>query len=76
MTNKEDENIYGKGITDSEFRNLIIMYLLGNDWYIVDPIAQTQVNEVALNEILYKYLNKKQLNKILNKPYKNFIKGE
>ena len=59
MTNKEDENIYCKGITDSEFRKLIIMYLLGNDWYIADPIAQDQVNEVALNEILYKYLNKK-----------------
>lgn len=47
-----------------------------DDWYVADPIAQDQVNEVALNEILYKYLNKKQLNKILNKPYKNFIKGE
>lgn len=76
MTNKEDENIYCKGITDSEFRKLIITYLLGNDWYIADPIAQDQVNEIALFEILYKYLNKEKLNKILNKPYKNFIKGE
>lgn len=76
MTNKEDENIYCKGITDSEFRKCIITYLLGNDWYISDSIVQNQVNEIALLEILCKYLNKKKLNKILNKPYKNFIKGE
>lgn len=70
------KNIYCNGITDSEFRKLIIKYLMGDDWYTADPIDQNQVNEIALIEILYKYLNKKELNKILNKPYKNFIKGE
>lgn len=35
--NREDkDNIFGVGITDSEFRQFIIDYLLGKDWYVVD----------------------------------------
>jgi hypothetical protein len=51
----DPENIYGVGISDAYFRSFIIDYLLGPDWYVVDPIGQTQVNEVALLEILEKY---------------------
>lgn len=54
--NREDkDNIFGVGITDSEFREFVIDYLLGRDWYIVDPLGQTQINEIALYEILNKY---------------------
>ncbi len=54
--NREDkDNMYGVGVSDSEFRKFIIDYLLGEDWYVVDPIGQTQVNEIALYEILEKY---------------------
>ena len=54
--NREDkDNIFGVGVTDAEFRNFIIDYLLGNDWYVVDPLGQTQVNEIALHDILNKY---------------------
>lgn len=54
--NREDkDNIYGVGISDAGFRKFIIDYLLGEDWYVVDPIGQTQVNEIALYEILEKY---------------------
>lgn len=56
--NREDkDNIYGVGLTDSEFRNYIIKILLGNDWYVVDPISHNQVNEEAMYAILDK-LNK------------------
>lgn len=51
----DPENIYGVGISDAHFRDFIIDYLLGPDWYVVDPIGQTQVNEVALLKILEKY---------------------
>ena len=55
-TNREDkDNIFGVGISDAEFRRFVIDYLLGEDWYVVDPIGQTQVNEIALHEILEKY---------------------
>lgn len=54
--NREDkDNIFGVGISDTEFRQFIIDYLLGEDWYIVEPIGQTQINEIALYEILEKY---------------------
>lgn len=65
--NREDkDNMFGVGITDAEFRKFAIDYLLGEDWYIVDPLGQTQINEVALEEILTKYSRryKKETRKI------------
>ena len=57
--NREDkDNIFGVGVSDAEFRMFIIDYLLGTDWYIVDPLGQTQINEIALYEILEKYSKK------------------
>lgn len=54
--NREDkDNIFGVGISDAEFRVFIIDYLLGKDWYVVDPLGRTQINEIALYEILEKY---------------------
>lgn len=54
--NREDKgNIFGVGVSDAEFRKFIISYLLGDDWYVVDPLGQTQINEIALYEILEKY---------------------
>ena len=54
--NREDkDNIFGVGVSDAEFRKFIIDYLLGEDWYVVDPLGQTQVNEIALATILSKY---------------------
>lgn len=54
--NREDkDNMFGVGITDTEFRKFAIDYLLGEDWYVVDSLGQAQVNEIALAEILNKY---------------------
>ena len=54
--NREDkDNMFGVGVSDAEFRTFIINYLLGEDWYVVDPLGQTQINEIALYEILKKY---------------------
>ena len=53
--NREDkDNIFVVGVSDAEFRAFIINYLLGEDWYVVDPLGQTQINEIALYEILEK----------------------
>ena len=52
---KDKDNIFGVGVSDAEFRTFIINYLLGEDWYVVDPLGQTQINEIALYEILEKY---------------------
>ena len=54
--NREDkDNIFPVGISDAEFRKFAIDYLLGEDWYVVDPLGQDQVNEIALIGILEKY---------------------
>lgn len=52
---EDKDNMFGVGITDAEFRQFAIDYLLGEDWYVVDPLGQTQINEIALEQILTKY---------------------
>lgn len=57
--NRSDkDNIFPVGVTDEEFRRFCIEYLLGSDWYVVDPLSQKQVNEYALSDILHKYSKK------------------
>ncbi len=59
--NREDKgNIFGVGISDAEFRRIIIDYLLGSDWHGFAVIAKAgsledQVNEEAMYQILEKY---------------------
>ena len=54
--NREDkDNIFGVGITDREFIAYAIEYLLGRDWFVVDPLGRNQINEIALYDILNKY---------------------
>lgn len=52
---EDKDNIFGVGISDAEFRRFIIHYLLGENWYVVNPLSQAQVNEIALYNILEKY---------------------
>ena len=54
-TREDKGNMFGVGVTDAEFRTFIIQYLLGEDWYVVDPLGRSQINEIALYEILKKY---------------------
>lgn len=57
--NRDDkDNIYCTGISDEEFIYFAIKYLLGDDWYVVDPLGHNQINQVALEEILYMYSKK------------------
>lgn len=52
---KDKDNMFGVGVSDAEFRAFVIDYLLGEDWCVVDPLGQSQINEIALYEILEKY---------------------
>lgn len=63
---KDKDNIFGVGVSDAEFRAFIIDYLLGEDWYVEAPLGQTQINEIALYEILEKY-SKRYKKEIRNK---------
>lgn len=55
---KDKGNIYPIGLTDKEFRNIIIELLLGKDWYTSDPLSPEQVNEEALEQIIYNITGK------------------
>ena len=55
---EDKDNIYCTGITDREFVHFIINYLLGEDWYVVDPLGHEQINQIALEEILDSYSKK------------------
>ena len=52
---EDKDNIFCTGITDREFVYFAIRYLLGEDWYVSDPLGRKQINQVALEEILNKY---------------------
>lgn len=58
LKRKDTGNIYCTGITDEEFITFITEYLLGEDWYVVDPLGHNQVNQIALEKILDKYSKK------------------
>ena len=55
---KDKNNMYGVGMSDTEFRQFIIDYLLPDDWYVTDPLGQSQINEIAIYEILEKHSKK------------------
>lgn len=56
-------NIYPT-ITDAQLVvDCLCDLLLGEDWYVTDPLPNGQVNTIILDEILYKYF----------KPYRDYI---
>lgn len=70
----DKDNIYGVGMTDAEFRKFIIDYLLPDDWCISDPLGQTQINELAIYEILEKHSKKFRKERKLNKKIKKILR--
>ena len=52
---EDKDNIYCTGITTKEFVHFAIKYLLGDDWYVADPLGHNQIIQIALEEILDKY---------------------
>ena len=55
---KDKDNIFCTGISDREFIKFAIKYLLGDDWYVIDPLGHSQIAQIALEEILKKYSKK------------------
>ena len=65
---EDKDNIYCTGISDEEFIYFTIKYLLGDDWYVVDPLGPKQVNTNIVHEVLWKYSKK------YRKEYKQYRK--
>lgn len=52
-----------KPLSDKELREELIEYILGKDWYVIDPLSQDQINAIAVDEIKHKF------DKLTNKKY-------
>lgn len=50
---EDKDNILPVGITDAEFREWAIRILLGDDWCVVTPMGKNQINEVAMEDIIF-----------------------
>ena len=50
---KDKDNIFPVGITDSEFREWVIDILLGSDWCVTSPLQINQINEIAMEDIIF-----------------------
>ena len=55
LNRKDKDNIYCVGISDEEFKHFLIKYLLGDGYYIADPVGPEQANQIILEEILSHY---------------------
>lgn len=58
-SNDPEENIYPKPMTDAEFVRVVKDYLLGEDWYIADPVSPAQANVYIAVAIIEKFNIKK-----------------
>lgn len=57
--NDPEENIFPKPMSDAEFVRLVTDYLLGEDWYIADPVSPAQANVYIAAAIIEKFNIKK-----------------
>ena len=51
---KDKDDILPVGMTDAEFVEWAIRILLGDDWYTDAPVSQNQVNEIAMENIIFR----------------------
>ena len=53
--NKEPNNLCDPPLDPQLALQFLCDYLLGEDWYVVMPESQKQVNSAIVDEILFKY---------------------
>lgn len=51
---KDKDDVLPVGMTDAEFVEWAIRILLGDGWYTDAPVSQDQVNEIAMEDIIFK----------------------
>jgi hypothetical protein len=56
--NDDPENIFNPPMDAQTAVDLLKDYLLGEDWYNVDPVSTEQINTEIVYEILMKYSHK------------------
>lgn len=67
----EDYGICPPPISDRDAIHILTKHLLGEDYYVVDPLGVEQCNTVIVADIILKYPEKKGVIKC----FSNFIRG-
>lgn len=68
ISRTRDCGILSPPTTDREALDFLRIYLLGEDWYVVNPLGSEQVNTEMVHDILYKYSRK------YRKEHKRYLK--
>ena len=56
--NWEKDNMFPPALDAQKALDFLQQYLLGEDWYIVNPLSTGQANCEVVHDILYKYSRK------------------
>ena len=70
--NWQKDNMFPPPLDAQIALNFLQQYLLGEDWYIINPLTTAQANCEVVHNILYKY--SKQYKKEYKKKLKNRYK--
>ncbi len=54
-SNWQDDNMFPPSLSAQEALYFLKNYLLGKDWYVVNPLSEEQINVELVNDILLKY---------------------
>lgn len=65
---EDKDNILPVGMTDAEFCEWARHILLGDDWYAVMPMDNDQINEEALEEIIFQKCGMDAKDRMKNRP--------
>lgn len=55
QNNWDKDNVCPPKLDAQQALNILQQYLLGDNWYIVDPLCNEQANVEVVHEILYKH---------------------
>lgn len=64
---EKDYGLCAPPLDSQKALNILIEHFLGDDWYVVMPISQQQVNTEAVYEILRKFPKKKSIIKFFKR---------
>lgn len=56
--NWQEDNMFPPCLDAQKALDFLTDYLLGEDWYVVNPLCAEQINVEIVNEILLKYSKK------------------
>jgi DNA replication initiation complex subunit (GINS family) len=77
LRNEDPENIFAPPMKAQDAVDMLMHYLLGEDWYSVNPVSTEQINTEAVYDILMKHSRRfRREEKQISKNLKGLLKEE